>query len=66
MKSQVQPLLASTGPVVTLIRQQLPQAMAVYAFGNQVQGTANAQSDLDLAVLVAGYADPPGFVGFGG
>jgi predicted nucleotidyltransferase len=58
MKSQVQPLLASTGPVVTLIRQQLPQAMAVYAFGSQVQGTANAQSDLDLAVLVAGYADP--------
>ena len=32
--------------------------MAVYAFGSQVQGTAGPQSDLDLAVLVAGYADP--------
>ena len=32
--------------------------MAVYAFGSQVQGTAGSQSDLDLAVLVAGYADP--------
>lgn len=32
--------------------------MAIYAFGSQVQGTAGPQSDLDLAVLVAGYADP--------
>ncbi len=32
--------------------------MAIYAFGSQVQGTAGAHSDLDLAVLVAGYADP--------
>lgn len=33
-------------------------ALSIYAFGSRVQGTANAQSDLDLAVLVAGYADP--------
>ena len=58
MNTHLQPLLASTGPVVERIRQQIPQTMAVYAFGSQVQGTANAQSDLDLAVLVAGYADP--------
>jgi predicted nucleotidyltransferase len=58
MNPHLQSLLASDGPVVSLIRQQLPQTMAVYAFGSQVQGTANAQSDLDLAVLVAGYADP--------
>lgn len=32
--------------------------MAVYAFGSQVAGTAGTDSDLDLAVLVAGYADP--------
>jgi len=31
--------------------------MAVYAFGSQLQGTADKNSDLDLAVLVAGYAD---------
>lgn len=35
-----------------------PNALGIYAFGSRIQGTANAQSDLDLAVLVAGYADP--------
>ena len=35
-----------------------PNALSIYAFGSRIQGTANAQSDLDLAVLVAGYADP--------
>lgn len=45
-------------PLVDAIRTRLPNAMAIYAFGSQVQGTAGAQSDLDLAVLVAGYADP--------
>lgn len=35
-----------------------PNALGIYAFGSRVQGTATAQSDLDLAVLVAGYADP--------
>jgi predicted nucleotidyltransferase len=58
MNLQLHALLASDGPVVARIRERLPQTMAVYAFGSQVQGTANAQSDLDLAVLVAGYADP--------
>lgn len=32
--------------------------MAIYMFGSQAQGTPHAQSDLDLAVLVAGYAAP--------
>jgi predicted nucleotidyltransferase len=32
--------------------------LAVYAFGSRIQGTAQAESDLDLAVLVEGYADP--------
>ena len=31
--------------------------MAVYAFGSQINGTADKSSDLDLAVLVPGYAD---------
>jgi predicted nucleotidyltransferase len=44
--------------LVAAIRTRLPNAMAIYAFGSQVQGTAGPQSDLDLAVLVAGYADP--------
>lgn len=50
--------LSAQGPVVSAIRAALPQALAVYAFGSQLAGTAQAGSDLDLAVLVAGYADP--------
>jgi predicted nucleotidyltransferase len=51
-------LLADNGLVVKLLRQTWPNAMAVYAFGSQVQGYANAQSDLDVAILVGGYAEP--------
>lgn len=51
-------ILAPDGPVVSAIRAQLPNAIAIYAFGSQIQGTAGKGSDLDLAVLVAGYADP--------
>jgi predicted nucleotidyltransferase len=36
----------------------IPNAMGIYAFGSQTQGTANQQSDLDLAVLLSGYAEP--------
>jgi len=49
--------LSAQGPVVSAIRAALPQALAVYAFGSQLAGTTHAGSDLDLAVLVAGYAD---------
>lgn len=45
-------------PALHLIQQRIPRLMAVYAFGSRVQGTANADSDWDLAVLVEGYADP--------
>ena len=51
-------ILAPEGPVVAGIRIRFPQAIAIYAFGSQVQGTAGPGSDLDLALLVAGYADP--------
>lgn len=51
-------ILANDGPVVASIRARFPNAIAVYAFGSQVQGMAGSDSDLDLAVLVAGYADP--------
>ena len=43
--------------VVQLLQSRLPTLLAVYAFGSQVAGTADQHSDLDLAVLVAGYAD---------
>lgn len=45
-------------PVLAALHARVPGLMAVYAFGSRVQGSANAKSDLDLAVLVAGYADP--------
>lgn len=44
--------------VIELLRSQLPELMAIYAFGSVVVGQADAESDLDLAVLVRGYADP--------
>lgn len=43
--------------VVELLQAKVPGLLAVYAFGSRVQGTAGPQSDLDLAVLVGGYAD---------
>jgi predicted nucleotidyltransferase len=44
--------------IVDFLRKRLPGVMAVYAFGSRIQGAASADSDLDLAVLVAGYAEP--------
>lgn len=44
--------------IVATVQAQLPHLLAVYAFGSRVQGTAGSASDLDLAVLVAGRADP--------
>ena len=51
-------LIASDGPLVQAVRAQFPNTLAIYAFGSQIQGTSGPESDLDLAVLVAGYADP--------
>jgi predicted nucleotidyltransferase len=33
------------------VRQRMPDLLAFYAFGSQVGGTADRQSDLDLAIL---------------
>lgn len=55
---QLHAALAADGPVLKAILLRFPNALAVYAFGSQMQGTAGPDSDLDLAVLVAGYADP--------
>lgn len=50
--------LSSDGPVLRTLLIAFPDAIAVYAFGSRVNGTPNSTSDLDLAVLVPGYADP--------
>lgn len=44
--------------LVELLRSRLDGVLAVYAFGSRIQGTVGERSDLDLAVLVQGYADP--------
>ena len=40
------------------LKTRIPNLMAIYVFGSRVQDSARPESDLDLAVLVAGYADP--------
>ncbi len=44
--------------IVQLLQNRLPDLLGIYAFGSRIQGTAGPDSDLDLAVLVAGYAEP--------
>ncbi|NLY41852.1 MAG: nucleotidyltransferase domain-containing protein [Desulfovibrionales bacterium] len=43
--------------ILQLLQTHIPNLLAVYAFGSRITGMARADSDLDLAVLVAGYAD---------
>lgn len=54
-------MTSSSIPVTALVqrlRERLPSLLGVYGFGSRVRGTARPDSDLDVAVLVAGYADP--------
>ncbi len=39
------------------LQSAFPAAMAVYAFGSRLSGHATADSDLDMAILVEGYAN---------
>ena len=44
--------------IIQTLQTSLSKLLAIYAFGSRIQGTAQMDSDLDLAVLVAGYAEP--------
>ena len=47
--------------ILSHLHQRFTSLMAVYAFGSRVQQHglhSHAQSDLDLAVMVEGYAEP--------
>lgn len=44
--------------ICTDLCKAIPNALSIYAFDSGTQGTANADSDLDPAILVAGCADP--------
>lgn len=58
LKTDIATALTGDSPIVSAIRAEFPSALAIYAFGSRIDGTANTESDLDLAVLVAGYAAP--------
>ena len=55
-QANVAPAMIET--LVFKLQFWLPHLLAVYGFGSRVQGTARQDSDLDMAVLVAGHADP--------
>ncbi len=44
--------------IVTYLQGKVPNLLAIYAFGSQITGYSRSDSDLDIAVLVEGYADP--------
>ncbi|SEO40585.1 Predicted nucleotidyltransferase [Duganella sp. CF517] len=46
------------GRLVAILRQRLPALLAVYLFGSRANGRAGPDSDVDMAVLVAGKLDP--------
>ncbi len=52
--------------LILTLQARVPNVLAIYAFGSRIQGTAGPDSDLDLAVLVAGYAEPLAFFGLAG
>jgi predicted nucleotidyltransferase len=51
-------LLSDTAPIVGAVLDEFPECLAIHAFGSRVTGHADERSDLDLAVLLPGYADP--------
>jgi predicted nucleotidyltransferase len=58
MHSRLMTMLAPDGPVLASVLAKIPNLMALYVFGSQVQGTSGPESDLDLSVLAPGYIDP--------
>ncbi len=58
LETHIAVALATDGAVVAALRYAFPNVLAIYAFGSRIQGTAREDSDLDLAVLVGGYAEP--------
>ena len=51
-------ILPKSELIISTIRAAFPNTLAIYIFGSRINGTANTESDLDVAVLVAGYANP--------
>lgn len=49
---------AGLAAIVDRLRDRLPGILAIHAFGSRRSGEATPESDLDLAVLLPGKADP--------
>lgn len=43
--------------LIQTLQDRVPDLLGIYGFGSRIQGTAGPASDLDVAVLVAGYAN---------
>lgn len=52
--------------LILTLQARVPNLLAIYAFGSRIQGLAGPDSDLDLAVLVAGRAEPLVLFGLAG
>lgn len=50
-------VLSRQTEIIRHLRQTIPKLLAIYVFGSQLHGTADKNSDLDLAILVEGYSD---------
>ena len=57
LASDITQALAPGNLIVSTLRAVWPEALAIYAFGSRIQGTARPDSDLDLAILVPTYTD---------
>lgn len=57
-EARIQDALGPQGGILTLLREAFPNALGIHVFGSRAQGRARPDSDLDLAVLVDGYAEP--------
>lgn len=44
--------------IIAALRDIFPSLLLAYAFGSRAEGSAGPESDLDLAILVEGRADP--------
>lgn len=45
-------------PLVSALQTAFPDALGIWLFGSRASGQAGPHSDLDMAILVPGYADP--------
>ena len=58
MNARTAPATPDWEALVEAVRTSYPQALGIWLFGSFASGHANAQSDIDLAVLLPGKVEP--------